>query len=1101
MKRLILISFLFSCLYTNAQLVGCTHEVYYTDDGTILGYPEGYSTYRIYIDLEDPADYLSAMYAAEGDLLVLGSSTNNIWNDPFGAVTGEMVNPAFFVPFPSAEFDSFVTIGRANSADPGGAITAISTLPSDAFLVSFGIEPGPNLSISDGAWFTPNGNVNGNGIDQGGPGPYRVLIAQITTDADVQYMLNAQIFDEGDGIDGVMWYVGNPETVDGTDINGFPLGLTYPASNCNDPGACNYNNFPDEEDNPDSCEYVSCAGCSDDQACNYNPDATIDDGSCLYILGCTDPLASNYNIDAECEDGSCLYGGCLDPIACNYDPEVDFDDGSCNLPDGCTNPLADNFDPDALCDDGSCTCSDGEFVYINMWDAFGDGWNGATWTISDENTIALMSGTMEGTFEETFVCLPSGCYYFGVMGGTFPTEISWEIVGSFGTIEGGAPEEVVFSIGDDCIVGCLDPSSCNYDEGADISFGCDYTCIGCTDPDACNYEDDNTIDDGQCLYYAVIQGYVFNDANQDGIFDTWNFGEPGLANTAVTIEELGQTTYTNDEGFFQFFNVPAGTYTISVPNIPEGWTTTTDQSLSISTTNCLVEDIVFGLTAEDSPPFWLSGPCCIFMMDIHCDFGFNPGLWVHNTGSTPLNGTITVAYDEVLEAEALWGAEEPTTIEPGLSTWVLDNSPMGGQNQLYQIHILGPGPDYIGQEFPIDITLTLEDDEGTEYYNNTWTLYPIVVCAYDPNDKYAEDDGYSDEHFVLAEDEIEYRIRFQNTGNFPATDVVIKDTLDIEKLDLNTFYPVFGSHSFMTCVQPDGAVEFVFNEIMLPDSAMDEPGSQGYVVYRIKSFPETAPGEVINNTAHIFFDLNPAVVTNTTWHTIYECGSEALFEVSADELCAFEELSVEGTHPWTETYDWSVDGMDYGTESGWEDSFEPGDYDIMLTASNPICDPVTETLTVTVNPLPTADITENGVELTAPTASSYQWYFEGEPIDGATDQQFTVEDEGWYSVEITNEFGCSDLSDEVFVMVTGINDHGGSSLVVFPNPMTNSTTLLLDSSADRVDIIDGRGRIVQSYSQIFKDRLIINKSDMTPGQYIIRVVSKNTTQEINLLVK
>jgi uncharacterized repeat protein (TIGR01451 family) len=65
-----------------------------------------------------------------------------------------------------------------------------------------------------------------------------------------------------------------------------------------------------------------------------------------------------------------------------------------------------------------------------------------------------------------------------------------------------------------------------------------------------------------------------------------------------------------------------------------------------------------------------------------------------------------------------------------------------------------------------------------------------VVCAYDPNDKYAEPAGYTEEHFITADQEIEYRIRFQNTGNLPAENIFIEDQLDLNVLDLSTFYPV-----------------------------------------------------------------------------------------------------------------------------------------------------------------------------------------------------------------------------------------------------------------------------------------------------------------------
>ena len=79
-------------------------------------------------------------------------------------------------------------------------------------------------------------------------------------------------------------------------------------------------------------------GCTDEEATNYNPDATSNDGSCIYdILGCTIELACNYNAEANVEDGSCdfvscLAFGCTDENACNYNAEATFEDGSCTYP-------------------------------------------------------------------------------------------------------------------------------------------------------------------------------------------------------------------------------------------------------------------------------------------------------------------------------------------------------------------------------------------------------------------------------------------------------------------------------------------------------------------------------------------------------------------------------------------------------------------------------------------------------------------------------------------------------------------------------------------------------------------------------------------------
>ena len=67
---------------------------------------------------------------------------------------------------------------------------------------------------------------------------------------------------------------------------------------------------------PDNAGPVnSVFGCTDPEAENFNEDATVNDGSCLYlppeepVPGCTDPDADNYDPLANTDDGSCFYSG------------------------------------------------------------------------------------------------------------------------------------------------------------------------------------------------------------------------------------------------------------------------------------------------------------------------------------------------------------------------------------------------------------------------------------------------------------------------------------------------------------------------------------------------------------------------------------------------------------------------------------------------------------------------------------------------------------------------------------------------------------------------------------------------------------------------
>jgi hypothetical protein len=126
----------------------------------------------------------------------------------------------------------------------------------------------------------------------------------------------------------------------------------YNIYGCTDPTATNYN--PQASVDDGSCVYL---GCTDPSALNYNPVANIDDGSCCYISGCTNPNALNYNPSACHDDGSCCYiSGCTNPNALNYNPSACYDDGSCIAKVyGCTDPAATNYNPAANVDNGSCT--------------------------------------------------------------------------------------------------------------------------------------------------------------------------------------------------------------------------------------------------------------------------------------------------------------------------------------------------------------------------------------------------------------------------------------------------------------------------------------------------------------------------------------------------------------------------------------------------------------------------------------------------------------------------------------------------------------------------------------------------------------------------
>jgi hypothetical protein len=141
-----------------------------------------------------------------------------------------------------------------------------------------------------------------------------------------------------------------------------------------------------------------------------------------------------------------------------------------------------------------------------------------------------------------------------------------------------------------------------------------------------------------------------------------------------------------------------------------------------------------------------------------------------------------------------------------------------------------------------------------------------VSGSYDPNDKQVQPFHSNNEFLggiILPEEEIlHYTIRFQNTGTAPAQFVIIRDTLDAYLLP-ETIHNIQTSHN-ATVRFAGRELVFEMDNIMLPDSATDLEGSQGFVKFSINRDNTLPLGTNIANTAAIYFDYNLPVITNTT---------------------------------------------------------------------------------------------------------------------------------------------------------------------------------------------------------------------------------------------
>ncbi|WP_306641334.1 T9SS type A sorting domain-containing protein [Sanyastnella coralliicola] len=237
-----------------------------------------------------------------------------------------------------------------------------------------------------------------------------------------------------------------------------------------------------------SCGDEEVYGCTDPNALNYNPDATADDGSCEYemdIMGCTDPAALNYNPEATIDDGSCIYFEECDGQTAlilltteMWGAEVSWD-----ITDSEGNVIASGQgEGNDMISTSTACLYEGECYTLNMYDSFGDGWNGGFISILLEEDLLVL-----------------------------------------GTLDQGDFESVSFGINTDC-----------GDDPIDV--------IGCTDPAALNYNPEATLDDGSCIYEddneGLYEGPMYSLTDQETAVALMLIPNPVISHANLKLTEL-----------------------------------------------------------------------------------------------------------------------------------------------------------------------------------------------------------------------------------------------------------------------------------------------------------------------------------------------------------------------------------------------------------------------------------------------------------------------------------------------------------------------------------------------------------------------------------
>jgi uncharacterized repeat protein (TIGR01451 family) len=354
-----------------------------------------------------------------------------------------------------------------------------------------------------------------------------------------------------------------------------------------------------------------------------------------------------------------------------------------------------------------------------------------------------------------------------------------------------------------------------------------------------------------------IYGRIYRDENADC---QWQNTENAMKQVSI-IAQSGSKTYSATTDSLGNFSMATGSgnYEISYGQLGSYWDFCTSPSVSLAGSN---DTLVFNagvIAVVNCPELVVSIGSNVFR---RCFDNNYLNISYQNIGSAPAEN----AYVELF-------------LDPKLE--FLSATPISavqnGQTFRFELGTLGVGASgQISVNFKVDCNAEIGEIlcADAHIYPDTLCL-PVapkhsenqfclpVVASFDPNDKTAFLNGRPEFSKIMPNEELEYLIRFQNTGNDTAFNIVVVDTLTTY-LDASSVLPGVSSHPYSFELDKGHILRFSFRNILLPDSNTNEVASHGFVKFRVRQNPNNVLGNEIKNSAAIFFDYNAPIITNET---------------------------------------------------------------------------------------------------------------------------------------------------------------------------------------------------------------------------------------------
>ncbi len=424
--------------------------------------------------------------------------------------------------------------------------------------------------------------------------------------------------------------------------------------------------------------------------------------------------------------------------------------------------------------------------------------------------------------------------------------------------------------------------------GANMGDGVNYALIGRFDhegydfdgaggnPDGVSYLDWKTFKFNISQGSGTISGTKFRDDNENCVKDA---GEPGLQGWTIRLEPGSKFATTNASGNYFFSFLEPNTYTVSEV-IKPNWQQTCPPSPGTHTVVLTQGQTVTGkdfgnkivTNAQDlfaSVAGGIARP------------GFQKfyGIKYENKGTININGTVKFTLpSQVSHLESSPGGIYNSGTHQ--VTWDVGSLPAGFTGWLWtKVQIPNTIPLWTTLTSHVVIEPIAGDLNPADNYDSETQ---VVRGSFDPNDKQVTPQGIGPFGTIHRTDSLEYLIRFQNTGTDTAFNITIRDLLD-EDLDVSTVIPGASSHSYAFGIVDPRELVFIFSDINLPDSNVNEPASHGFVKFKIHPRSDVSTGSDIVNSADIYFDFNPPITTNIVSNRI---GDSTMYRTFSPESLA-----------------------------------------------------------------------------------------------------------------------------------------------------------------------------------------------------------------------